>query len=777
MRNRILILVQLLVWTAIAAHGANINPDKARAAAAGFLTSNGSFKASTPASTLRLVHSEASSVDARLNDYYVFNTGDNSRYVIVAGDDRAETILAYGEGAVDMGNLPEGMQFLLELYKGQLDYLHAHPEYVVNKAPRYASSSVSPLLSTKWNQGEPYNCMCPMDNGKRSVTGCAATSMSMVFHFWQYPERINTTIPGYTTKTKHIEVEALSPTSFDWSYMLNSYTNGSYNNVQSNAVGKLMRYVGQAEKMDYTSQSSGASIVNMLNTVMLFGYDQDAYVHMKMDDETGDVYFNDEEWAANLQYELNAGRPIVYVGNSADGSGHAFNVDGYDAARDAFHVNFGWGGNYNGYYVLNAFDGAGSVYNLYQCYFSNLQPPVTTPTIKMLTDRIYIYGYTHTETVNYFSVKGSSLINDVNITLNDQSGSFTITKTHLSLDEVKEGFHVPVIYNPLFPGTQTATVTLTSEGAQPVTLTLIGRATMEKHDPVMLQPIQLSGSSFKAQWQDSTPSSNVKYYRMELNYWPPTKLLLEQSFEHITAGAGTTDVSLSLDEYTSVPGWTGFRVYTGNGYLSIGSDVFSGRLTTPPLDVSDSNGQLTVRITAKCPDIMLMSNLTVSFGEYDTTIVITPNGYENVVSLPCGTSGTETVTFSKKVKGQSVMLHKVTIVAGNDVYDINPDEATVYGNIRGKSFDVKGVEPGNYAMRVQAVYIDNTVSQWSEYQRWQLNAISGDVNLDQEVNIADINMAINMIIDDNHDSVGDVNKDGEINIADINAIIDIILGK
>ena len=234
-------------------------------------------------------------------------------------------------------------------------------------------------------------------------------------------------------------------------------------------------------------------------------------------------------------------------------------------------------------------------------------------------------------------------------------------------------------------------------------------------------------------------------------------------------------MSLSLDEYTSVPGWTGFRVFTGNGYLSIGSDMFSGRLTTPPLDVSDSNGRLTVRLTAKCPESMFMSNLTVSCGDYDTTIVIIPQGYENVVSLPCGTSGTETVTFNKKVKGQSVMLHKVSIVAGNDVYDINPDDATVYGNIHDNYIDIKGVEPGNYAMRVQAVYIDNTVSQWSEYQRWQLYTLNGDVNLDQEVNIADINMAIDMIISDDHDPNGDVNKDGEINIADINAIIDIIL--
>ena len=52
----------------------------------------------------------------------------------------------------------------------------------------------------------------------------------------------------------------------------------------------------------------------------------------------------------------------------------------------------------------------------------------------------------------------------------------------------------------------------------------------------------------------------------------------------------------------------------------------------------------------------------------------------------------------------------------------------------------------------------------------------GDVNGDLEVNIADVNVAINMILGGNSSTpAADVNGDGEINIADINAVIDIIL--
>jgi arabinogalactan endo-1,4-beta-galactosidase len=55
-------------------------------------------------------------------------------------------------------------------------------------------------------------------------------------------------------------------------------------------------------------------------------------------------------------------------------------------------------------------------------------------------------------------------------------------------------------------------------------------------------------------------------------------------------------------------------------------------------------------------------------------------------------------------------------------------------------------------------------------------AVKGDVNNDGEVNIADVNAVINMILTGEPDLVGDVNNDGEINIADVNAVIDIILG-
>ena len=57
------------------------------------------------------------------------------------------------------------------------------------------------------------------------------------------------------------------------------------------------------------------------------------------------------------------------------------------------------------------------------------------------------------------------------------------------------------------------------------------------------------------------------------------------------------------------------------------------------------------------------------------------------------------------------------------------------------------------------------------------DALRGDVNHDGEVNIADVNCIISVILGgpDIYGGLADVNVDGEVNIADINAVIGIIL--
>ena len=116
------ILVAALALIAITAAGAEVNLTAAQASASRFVKSHaraGAFMA--PGAEMRLAHIEKSVAHADAADYYVFNASDGSAFVIVAGDDRAEEILGFGEGSMDMDNLPCNLQWLLRTYQEQME--------------------------------------------------------------------------------------------------------------------------------------------------------------------------------------------------------------------------------------------------------------------------------------------------------------------------------------------------------------------------------------------------------------------------------------------------------------------------------------------------------------------------------------------------------------------------------------------------------------------------------------------------------------------------------
>ena len=121
-----------------------------------------------------------------------------------------------------------------------------------------------------------------------------------------------------------------------------------------------------------------------------------------------------------------------------------------------------------------------------------------------------------------------------------------------------------------------------------------------------------------------------------------------------------------------------------------------------------------------------------------------------------------------------------------------PVRSSYNGTIEGGTFetprlgDIKGAgklsDGKTYYVRARYAYrtiVTGTALQYTDYTDIRSfvyrEAVAGDVNGDREVNIADVNAVIDMILTGNMMPAGDVNGDGEVNIADVNAIIDIIL--
>ena len=380
--KRILLLTALMLM-AVQGFAGQVNQQQAQVAAQRFLQDKASSRiGAMPASGVKLLHAEMSSARLSQPVYYIFNS--TNAFVVVAGDDRAQEILAYGEGNLDMNNLPENMKFWLNNYKSQIEYLQDHPGLVVEQPSLKAARGVTvePMLVAKWDQGYPYYNQCPMDGDRRGQTGCATTSLAQVFYKWQYPTQPTPEVPGYTTRTRGFVLPSLPSITFDWANMLPTY-NYSATDVQRNAVAWLMRYIGQAEQMDYTNEGSEAWEDDILRACHLFGY-VDARVEYKatlnFDTHGENMIINDADWSVMLQDELAAGRPVVYCAYSYSNAynsfyGHAFNVDGYDASTGMYSINWGWSGTGNGYFALRAFNNQGYSYSLGELMVMGIEPP------------------------------------------------------------------------------------------------------------------------------------------------------------------------------------------------------------------------------------------------------------------------------------------------------------------------------------------------------------------------------------------------------------------
>ena len=639
-------------------------------------------------------------------------------------------------------------------------------EKATRRAPARQAESVQPLLTTLWGQGAPYNSQCPTSNGQRCVTGCAATSLSMIFYYWKYPTEPTPVVPAYTSATLHLQLGQLEPIVFDWANMQDQYYGSS---DQTNAVGWLMRYVGQAERMDYTPGSSGTYGQNIMDAVRLFGFGEDAtYVYKEN--------YTDEEWAAMLQDELAARRPLEFCAYGGM-SGHAFNVDGYDADNDKYHINWGWNGSANGYFALNAFKGGGTVYRSGQQMVIGLEPPATVPTIKVRSSRVNINALADKSAIKTFTVKGRLLTDNIKLQLNDPSGKFRLSTTQVSKSEASNGKTIVVTYSPTYSGTDYATVTLSSAGAQDVTVSIQGTAKLETYDPVLQGFSNVSSTSFQVKWQDNTPVKNVSSYSLERTISPFNESRLKQTFENINA-TSAADCSSHLDEILSSYGWTGNKVYLGEGYLRLATQNNIGWLCTPAVDMSDNNGLVTVKVRAKSANSSSEALLRIACGNNDTTIIASTEEAEYCVMLPCE-STSAAIKLSTRVTGQRILIYGVEVIAGDDYSPLDSSTAVYLDGISKKSHQVTGITPGSYAMRVQAHYVDGTVSSWSNSLCVIVDSEVGDVNRDGEINIADVNTIIDVIQNGSRSArllrSSDVNGDGEVNIADINALIGQIL--
>ena len=120
-----------------------------------------------------------------------------------------------------------------------------------------------------------------------------------------------------------------------------------------------------------------------------------------------------------------------------------------------------------------------SIYRGYM-YEIGFQTPITVekiPTIKAEpTELTFESIYATTEATKSFTVRGKYLEDKVTLTVNDEHNAFSVNKNEISVEEATAGTEIVVTFHPAEAGTFSATLTLASEGAEPVTIMLNGTA-------------------------------------------------------------------------------------------------------------------------------------------------------------------------------------------------------------------------------------------------------------------------------------------------------------
>jgi hypothetical protein len=371
-------------------------------------TTSTKFKSGVVLELVKAESSKARSDNSRtlpVTYYYIFNLSNADGFVIVSGDDNVEPILAYSdESDFNLNNVAPQTQKWLQGYRDEIRHIIVNNIAATSEISNSWQSlmegkqqekgfgkknaGVSPLIQTKWDQAPYYNALCPYDfsASERTVVGCVATAMAQIMKFWNYPQS-GSGFHSYNHSKYGTLSADFGSTTYQWSSMPNTV------NSTNSAVATLMYHSGISVNMDYDIASqggSGAYVISSQSPVTNcseyalkthFGYKS------TLSGVARSSYTNNQ-WLNLILGELDAGRPVLYAGFGS-GGGHAFVCDGYDN-NNFLHFNWGWSGQYDGYFSMNALNPGGTgtgggtgAYNSGHQAVIGIEPPSSSQTFNL----------------------------------------------------------------------------------------------------------------------------------------------------------------------------------------------------------------------------------------------------------------------------------------------------------------------------------------------------------------------------------------------------------
>ena len=235
------------------------------------------------------------------------------------------------------------------------------------------NSTVGPLLKTEWGQGGVWQEKTPLKDGESTYPGCTTVATAQILYYFQHQNFVSNDIcygldydlsgtDIWNNDTLCIDFVS-DDISYDWDSLAQTEDADAGSISQTS---EFLYHVGVTLNAQFGggqgSSATGRQIENAFRyhwgyTKRRDGGDRARSVKVSMKDKCFD---SDDDFAEHLRMELDAGRPVMYMAQQENANtGHAFVIDGYDKHSQLFHVNWGWGGNANGYYDLSMTDPSG----------------------------------------------------------------------------------------------------------------------------------------------------------------------------------------------------------------------------------------------------------------------------------------------------------------------------------------------------------------------------------------------------------------------------------
>ena len=330
---------------------------------------------------------------------HVFNFGDDDGYAIMAGDSRVPSLLCFVEkGQFTQGHPDSDLeQFIMSELTGMYRLARLLPDslkyetsplsedvisdirtrgyvpvdtvYTDDRIYVYYSWSqngnpIGTILETKWDQEAPFNNACPLllqDTLNltyiRAYAGCGPIAVTQIMAYWQVTPPSGHPYAGLNWNYISPIIDSTStPTNYTGWLMLENLIRAVGDSCNLNASYKLDGTTTFTSNVPRTFSnfcySSGGFIqdyrIDSVRNALYFGpvYGRGTsirylYPDGTIEDEAGHAWVFDQYYSRK--------RPVMVY----DTSWHI--ITGQMLTDGLLHINWGWGGNWNGYFANSRF--------------------------------------------------------------------------------------------------------------------------------------------------------------------------------------------------------------------------------------------------------------------------------------------------------------------------------------------------------------------------------------------------------------------------------------